>query len=456
MKGVGRIFSPFFLAFLLCSAIVAQELYTARGYWTELNKSTFKQIQDKQAKGQSLTDNETLYLKDYEQYLATYYSRMPEDERRLFETMREQWDNEAQVKPTEQSKPAEVDFELRTRDRLVNGLYGAYYGTSLAIIGEMNEAALVGVPLIMAGLWQLGPVINKKKYEGIDPSTIRAGNTGKFLGLGYGASLGWLVSAESETPEKWVLGLSTLGSITMGEIAFHAQKKKKFTEGHIELMRHYGIIGPVVSALGVLSFNPAKENLIGAALLGGGVVGLLIGNQQVKKYDYTMGDVDAISSLTLITMAAGFTVPAESIGSSDNYALLLIPMATAIGGTIWGQHAVRGANLTKRQGSTLNLSSGGAALVGLGVMALIGTESPALNIAVPTACALLTHQLIFHSYKTENIEKNLKIGRVNKHHLHLSLNVMPENYFSNKQFSEKIFHTTGQLGNPIVNLKLKF
>lgn len=456
MKGIGRIALPLFVVLLFfCSTLVAQELYTARGYWTELTKPTYKQILEKQTKGQSLTDNETLYLKDYEQYLAAYFSRMSEDERRMFETMREQWDNEALVKPTE-TQSAEVDFELRTRDRLVNGLYGAYYGASLSVIGELDEAAAIGVPLIMAGLWQLGPVINKKKYEGINPSTIRAGNTGKFLGLLYGASLGVFFGAEADRPEKWVLGLSSLSSITLGEIAFHVQKKKNYSEGHIELMRHYGMLGPAVSTLGVLSFNPEKGNVIGAALVGGGIVGLLIGNQQSKKYDYTMGDVDAISSLTVISMGAGFTVAAESISSNDNYALLLIPMATAIGGTIWGQHAVRGANLTKRQGSTLNLSSGGAALVGLGTMALLETESPALIIGVPTAFALLTHQLIFHNYKSKNIEQNLKIGRVNKHNMQLSLNVTPENYFSNKKYAEKIFHSTGQLGNPIVNLKLKF
>ena len=172
-----------FLLLILCYHMGnSQELYTARGYWTELNKDTYKKIREKKEKGQTLTDQESFYLQDYEQYLATYYQRMSDDERRMFETMKTQWASEDALKPAAQ--PTEpVDFELRTRDRLLNGLYGAYYGASIVAIGEIDNEAAIGIPLIMAGLWQLGPVMNPKKYDNIRLRIIRAGNTGKLLGL---------------------------------------------------------------------------------------------------------------------------------------------------------------------------------------------------------------------------------------------------------------------------------
>ncbi|MEQ1588721.1 MAG: hypothetical protein ABL895_22740, partial [Cyclobacteriaceae bacterium] len=53
--------------------VQAQDLYTAKGYWTELNKDTYKKIQQKKLKGDSLTVNETAYVKDYDDYLVNYY-----------------------------------------------------------------------------------------------------------------------------------------------------------------------------------------------------------------------------------------------------------------------------------------------------------------------------------------------------------------------------------------------
>ncbi len=434
---------------------MAQDLYSARGYWEELHKETYKKIIDKRAKGDSLTDSELSYLKDYEVYLDTYYQRMAETEKVKYEQMKNQWDTEVLVTQS----VSQEDFELRPRDRVFNGLYGLYYGTTISVITNMDGAGAVGVPLIMAGLWQLGPVINPKKYENITPATIRAGNTGKFLGLGYGALLGVTVGGQSDNVGEFALGFSAIGSISLGEVAFQIQKKRPVSEGHIEMMRHYGFLGPGVAFLGLGSTEPDNTNLIAATILAGGVGGLLIGNQVAKKYDYTSGDVDAISSLTLITAGLGFTAAAESFDNGNSPGLLLIPAATAIAGTIWGQKAVRGIRLSKRQGSTISLSSGGAALIGLGIVALTESDSPGVIIGVPSALALLTHQLIFHSYKTKNLESKIKLGSSRKRPVSFSMKATPENYFVNKQLQpEKVIFTNNfpRLANPIVNLKLTF
>jgi hypothetical protein len=167
--------------------LLAQELYTAKGYWTELNRENYKTILQKQTSGDSLSTDESYFLQDYQEYLERYYERMSEDEKLKFVQMKAQWDNQS----TAAVNQSPEDFNLRTKDRLVNGLYGAYYGVSLVALFESESAGVIaGVPLIMAGVWQLGPVINKKKYEDISLATIRAGNSGKLLGLGYGAAAG--------------------------------------------------------------------------------------------------------------------------------------------------------------------------------------------------------------------------------------------------------------------------
>lgn len=432
---------------------VAQELYTAKGYWKELMQDTYQEILNKGAKGGIITIDESVYLDDYEAYLETYFSRLSDEEKVEFARMQEQWGKE-----TENTTQAnQLDFTLRAKDRLVNGIYGAYYGASIVAIAEVEGGGLaIGLPLIMAGVWQLGPVINRQKYEGISIATIRAGNSGKLLGVGYGAALGLAISGNSEDTYKWVLGLSSISSIALGEIAFQTQKKRNLTEGHVDVMRHYGFLGPIVSGLGALAINTENSNLIGASLLAGGVAGLFIGKGVASRYDYTAGDVDVISSLTLITGGLGATVAVDAVDSDASTGLLLIPAATAIAGTIFGQSSVHGVHVTKRQGSTIRLSSGGAALIGLGIVALTESDSPALYVGVASGLGLVMHQVLFQSYKKKNFENNFKSKKVEIGRVQFSMNVSPENYLVHKNMSEKRFMANPDLTYPIVNFKLAF
>ena len=247
------IFVFIILVFLGGIPCLSQELYTARGFWQESTKDTYRKIKDKQTRGDSLSVSEGAYVKDYEAYLATYLSRMSTEELQKYQSMKEQWDaelknlqspiiNEDRIK----QKPVQEEFEWRGRDRFVSAVYGAYYGASIVAIADIDGPAAGGIPLITSGLSLLGPVINRKKYEGITRSIVRASNTGKFLGLLYGYSLGLAIGGDSENSYKWQLGLSTIGSITMGEIGFQMQKRRNFTDGRIELIRHYGVLGPWV------------------------------------------------------------------------------------------------------------------------------------------------------------------------------------------------------------------
>jgi hypothetical protein len=369
--------------------------------------------------------------------------------------MKDQWDREVAVAP--ETKPEE--FEWRGRDRVVNALYGVWYGASLAVITDMDGAAAAGIPLITGGAWLLGPVINPKKYEGINFSTVRAGNTGKFLGLIYGASLGAVIGGGSSESDKWVIGGSTVGSIALGEIAFQLQKKKNLTDGHIEMFRHYGVLGPWVGFSAITALGGEDNpNIVGASLLAGGTVGLMIGNSAAKKYDYTRGDVDAITSLTWISTGVGLTVVARYLEEGESEGLILIPAAGSIVGTFLGQKAVRGARFTKKQGSALNLATAGAALVGIGIVAVAEAESPAVVIGVPTGLALLTHEIVFRSYKRSNLQKTLEGRTGRRRNYHFSMKFTPENYFFNQQIPVRRYSPEAytQLINPMFKFKLSF
>lgn len=446
----------FFLAFAFYSQVNAQGIYTARGYWEESNKETYRIIKQKSTNGIALTADESSYLQDFETYLSNYYQRLSEDEKAFYSKMKEQWDRE--LMGPEQKIIVEEEFEWRGRDYATNILYGAYYGASLVGIAEITSAATFGIPLLTGGLWALGPVIAPKKYENITRPVIRASNTGKFLGLIYGGSLALMIGGNENYTGQLALGLSTLGSIALGEVGFKLQKNRNFSEGHIELVRHYGIIGPWLGAAALITAESENSNLYGAALLAGGVGGILLANKVSKKYDYTKGDIDNVSAMTLATTGIGFAIAAEVLREDASGAAILIPVAGTVLGTMLGQKAVKGVYLNKKQGSTIGLSTGGAALVGLGFAAIFEAESPAVWVGVPSVLALATQQILFNKYKKDNLAGNF-LGKITKDKPYkFSMKVTPENYFVNQRMAVPagIIGINANISNPLVNLKLAF
>jgi hypothetical protein len=441
---------------ILCHHAAAQDLYTARGYWQEINKETYRKIKQKQRVGDPLNDNEMVYLQDYEIYLQNYYSRMSDAEKARYDQMKAEWDRELLLPQRKDERPEE--FEWRGRDRAINFGYGFLYGLSVVSIAELDDAAAISIPLITGGLWNLGPAVNPKKYNDITRPVLRASNTGKFLGFIYGSSLGLALGGESDIGGKLAFGLGTVGSITLGEVAFHKQKQRNYSEGHIELMRHYGIVGPWLALSSAFAANIENNNLLGASLLAGGVGGLLFGNRESKKYAYTKGDFDNVSTFTWITTGLGFTAAIEAFENSDVNALVLIPALGTVAGTYFGQKAVKGVNLTKRQGSTIVYSSAGGALLGLGVVLLTEADSPTLYVGIPSATALIIQQILFNRYKNDNLANGFQSNHLRKSPFRFSMKVIPENYLMHQRASAGFTPAKANAlaASPMVSLKLGF
>jgi hypothetical protein len=452
---------PLFLTLLLIlsfeTTTSAQGIYTARGYWEESNKPTYREIKQKQMVGDALSEDEISYLLDFETYLNNYYSRLSEEEKAKYEQMKAQWDRE--LFGTQRPQPVKEEFEWRGRDRAINIGYGFIYGLSLVTIAEIDNAAAVGLPLLTAGLWALGPVINPNKYKDITRPVLRASNTGKFLGLIYGASLGLMIGGDNDNTGRLAFGLATVGSIALGEVGFQLQKKNNYSEGHIELMRLYGIIGPWLGLAATGALGVENANIYGASLLAGGAAGFALGNKASQNYAYTKGDVFNVAALSVISTGLGFAIAAEVLENDFSNAILLIPAAGTVLGTYFGQKSVKGVYLTNKQGSTISYSTGGAALVGLGIAALTQSESPSLYIGLPSALALITQQVVFSKYKKENLSNNSFSGKSGKNKkIDFTVKVTPENYFINKQMAGRT-NIPGLNPNPtqsLVNFKLAF
>ena len=154
-------FAFWILFFLNCGveSFSQGKLFTARGYWEESRKAEYHALQQKLANGDSLTENEKNYIQDYDAYLLTYFQRLSEDDKEDYARLRGLWDQEVTTTVVTDNK----EYSWRGRDRLANGLYGLFYGSSLVVLTEVGSAAAAGIPLITAGLWMLGPAMNPKK-----------------------------------------------------------------------------------------------------------------------------------------------------------------------------------------------------------------------------------------------------------------------------------------------------
>ncbi len=438
------------------------KIYSARGFWLEQNRENYRNLKLKREKGDSLTLSQGLYLQDYEVYLKLYYTRMADEEKSRYMQYKEQW-NSAFIAGDDRDESV---FEWRPRDRFLNGAYGFWYGVTLIAIMETESAAAVGIPFVTSGWWLLGPSIMPDRYKNITRNTVRLSNTGKLFGLGYGASLGvLLVNENSDNGYKTILGLSTLGSIALGEMGFQYQMKRNLSAGHISMLRHYGILGGWVGLASAISSNAESSRIYGGMILAGGITGILIGNQQAISNNFSSGDVNAISSLSLTATGLGLAV-AIDIMSNMEYDYnentewpMIIPAASSIFGTVIGQKQVRNVHLSRKQGSTLNLTTAGGGLIGLGLAVILESESPAIYIGLSSGMALIAHQVIFNKYKNENLTSQFEAKLSNKQNWNISLDIEPENYFVNQNMNDMDdYYSGGKFNSPksIVKLKLKF
>ncbi len=172
--------------------------------------------------------------------------------------------------------------------------------------------------------------------------------------------------------------------------------------------------------------------------------------------------------MTIASTGLGLAMAAEVKSNQEtnhderaSNAIFMVPAATSIIGTIMGQRQVKDVHLTRKQGSTLNLTTVGAALVGLGLATAIQAEanepSALVLLGIPSGLALIAQQAVFQKFKKQNLLNRLSSKPEKPSKLNMVLNVMPENYFLNQRIQPgDIMLAQDKSPKPVVNLKLEF
>ncbi len=185
------------IAFLISATLPlqGQDLYSARGYWTEFNKDTYKKIKEKKQKGGSLTLNESAYFNDYEVYLDNYYKRMSKDEKVIYEQMKGSW--------------------IRKRLLPLRNILGPGVTLLGLLAAESDNSNLIGASLLAGGIGGLIIGNNVAKKYDYSPGDVNVIGSLTLITTG----LGFTIAAETiDTGEISTLLLNPKATAMAGTI----------------------------------------------------------------------------------------------------------------------------------------------------------------------------------------------------------------------------------------------
>ncbi|MBM3421537.1 MAG: hypothetical protein FJY11_10435, partial [Bacteroidetes bacterium] len=132
------------------------------------------------------------------------------------------------------------------RHIIKSGYHGLLYGIAADVIFEIDGAAAAGIPVITAGASVLIPLLTNSD-KSIDFDAMILSGHGKSIGWAHGFSVAALAFGENlfdEDKYKLTVGMGALSSIGGGFLGKGLAKNNLWSEGRVELYRHYGWVMP--------------------------------------------------------------------------------------------------------------------------------------------------------------------------------------------------------------------
>lgn len=324
-----------------------------------------------------------------------------------------------------------------------SGWHGLYYGIALDIIFDIKGPAAAGLPVIAAGGSVLVPLLFNAN-KSIDYNTFVLTGHGKSLGWFHGLSLSTLMFGEdvfSDNNDKITVGLGALSSIGGGILGRRLARSHDWSEGRVEMYRHYGWVMPFTGFSLATAFSD-EPRVFGASVLAGGAIGYFLGGKIDDWNNYTRGEVRAMQTLASLNMALGYFIMVDRgrfyNSSEDEIELglnrkdLLFPALGALTGTAIGHFYTRNLGFTPQQGMLTAYSAAGGVVVGLGVALLVNSDSYTPYYLIPYATGLASYITSVEILRHKSSSYSLLNGR-KKDYFHV--NFMPYNLFLNEKIA---------------------
>ena len=444
-KIVFIIIGSFLLSF---SQLMAQQK-TGYEYWKMEHDPAYNMLLQKQSAGDSLSTEDQSYISNYKARLSDYFDGLSDDEKALYYKNRTKWTGQ----PVQDQKVAvaqEPDVYSGERSMysqylVSSGIFGFFYGLSFDVIFNINQGGAAAIPLLAAGTSTLIPVLSLKD-KNVTYNSLALSIHGKSAGAMQGAALGLLLTGSNIDEGKLILALSTVSSITMGRIGYNLGKNKPWTQGQVALYSHYGFLMPLEGLALVAAFEVEEPRIYGLTSLAFGAGGYLLADRAGKSYNYTRGDVTAISTFTTANTILGFSIMSDIAAESDSKpSLLLIPAIGALGGTLLGQEWVKGAHLTSQQGRNTALASAGGAVIGMGLTAIFSPERATPYYIVSYVTGMSSYAILMNKYKNSNSNNSALLDKDKKGKWNFGF--MPQNILFNRKIASFALANPGRRVN---------
>ncbi len=434
--------------------------YNARAYFEAEHNSTYLSLVKKVEKDEALTREEFKYLEEYESYLSNFYQNLSDSEKEKYRKNKVKWAGEPKKKSVSKDTTSfditPVGSNPERKFYLNNGLYGLGYGITSIFLFQLDGAGAAALPILSLGVSLAYPAINKKKYQGIDFSTIMMTRHGKFIGLLDGAALGFLLYGDiGEDPWKGKAFAATMiaSSIALGEVGFHVGKKKEFPEGKVAAFKYYSLLIPFLTFSGLVAGNVEEPRVYGASVLAAGAASYWFAGKVYDKYKFTRGDMLATSSFGLLTTGLGF-----GISPMEEPWHFIFPAITAIGGTYAGHRIFKNTKFNRKQGLNTNYATMAGSAIGFLVALFIPSDSHHVYLLLPVATGTAVWAGFVAKYKKEQSWTSRKNS---KKWADMSFSFTPQNYFINKRLGnpgnggDNSIELPQNMGLPMFSLKLK-
>jgi hypothetical protein len=432
--------SVFFLAGLLiiCSSQIMAQKYSAKEFWKMEHDSIYNSLIMRQNNGDTLSVQETESILRYKSRLDEFFRSMPDNEKSFYFRYRSTWEK----KPSEITEKSEVRQEPEiflgerstyTKYVISSGIIGLYYGIAAVSVFDLKGEGNVAIPLFTSGASTLLPLLFIRE-QNTTYSSLKLSQHGKKIGIMHGLALSMIFSGKDATDNsKLALGLSSVTSIGLGWLGYRIGRDTQMTPGNAALYSYYGSIMPFESLAFAAAWDLRDSRLYGLSILAGGAAGYLIANKVSKRYSFTPGDIKSTKAFTALNAILGVGILADAIeNNNDDPTLLLIPIATTLGGTFASHYWLKGVKLTTQQGRNTALAAAGGAIMGFGVASFFDSESVTPRYLLPYVSGLSSYAILLHLYKKINLQQSYGVEQENR----WKIDIMPQNIFLNQKLGK--------------------
>lgn len=423
------------LILFLNTEMYGQE-YSAINYWKMEHDSEYARLLKKQTAGEILSTEEQNYMFEHKARLGVFFEKLSDSEKSIYYQNRKMWnENPATIGIATAPQEEEIyagERSMYSQYLFSSGLFGFMYGTSAAAIFEMKEGGAIAVPLLTAGASTLIPVLSIKD-KNVSYNSLALSLHGKSVGAMQGGALSFFLAGDNMEDAKFMLGLSTVSSIVLGRVGYNLGRDKDWSRGRVALYSHYGLLMPLEGLAIAFAAESSDPRVYGGASLLFGAGGYLIADRISDRYDYTLGDVRATSTLSTLNTVLGFFILGDK--SSYQASNILFPAAGALGGTLLGHIWLKDARLTNQQGRNVALATAGGSAIGLGLVALINPETITPYYITGYLAGLSMYAVVVGKYKLGN---NVKLTADNDEK-RWDINFMPQNILLNQKIAPYAF-----------------